>query len=89
MSKTKWNTPIIEVPNEYNFITKNGSVKSVKPISKTGNIASRNKQKAIKIEINNDIDHIKIINQGEKIDKVKKERKLRAKTAQIQELKKP
>jgi hypothetical protein len=33
MSKTKWNTPIIEVPDEFNFITKTGVVKSANPIS--------------------------------------------------------
>ena len=71
-SKTKWNTPIIEIPDEFNYITKNGTVKSAKPISKTGNLASKNKQKAIKIELNKDIDHIKIKDQGQKIDKFKK-----------------
>ena len=71
MNKTKWNTATIEVPNEFNYETKNGNVKGAKPITKTNNIATRNKTKAIKIITNNDIDHIKIINQGEKIDKVK------------------
>jgi len=89
MSKVKWNTPIIEIPNEFNFITKNGLIKSGKPLNKSGNLASRNKQKSIKIEINKDIDHIEILNQGEKIDKVKKERKPRAKTAPQPEIKKP
>ena len=69
MSNIKWNTAIIEVPNEFDFINKKGVIKSAKPISKTGNISTRNKQKAIKLEINNDIDHIKIKDQGQKINK--------------------
>ena len=78
--KTKWNSPIIEVPNEFNYVTKKGNVISSKPLTKKGNIASKETKKSIIIKINNDIDHIKISNQGEKIEKVKKERKPRAKT---------
>ena len=75
MSKTKWNTPIIEVPDEFYYITKKGTVKSAKPTTKTNALATRNKQKAVKIETNSNIDHVKIINPGEKIVKVKKGKK--------------
>jgi len=77
MSKIKFNSPIIEIPDQFNLITKNGSVKNVNPLTKTGGLTSRNKKKAILLETNKDINDIKIISHGEKIDKVEKIKKPR------------
>jgi PPE-repeat protein len=74
-SRNKWATAIIEVPEKMNFIDKKGNIKPAKTLTKTKNLASRNKQKAIILESNNNINDIKIISQGEKLEKQKKIKK--------------
>ena len=68
MSKKLFNTPVIEVPKEMNFFTKNGNVKSIKTVNKSGNLTSKNKKKAIKIEPNDNINEIKIVSQGRNVE---------------------
>ena len=45
----KWGSMVIEVPKEMEYLTKNGKVKEAPPVTKTGAIATRNREKAIKL----------------------------------------
>ena len=62
MDKTKWNTIVIKVPDEMIYTTKTGILKIGKPLTKTKNIATRNKEKALILEEDTEIDEPIIIN---------------------------
>jgi len=53
MSKTKWNTIHIKVPDEMVYIGKNGKIMIKPPLTKTGKISRLNKQPSIQLEATN------------------------------------
>jgi len=71
MDKTKWNTIIIEVPEDMIYSTKGGKLKIGRPLTKTGNVSSKNKFKSIILKESN-IDEPIISNFGEKTSIIKK-----------------
>ena len=63
-SQILWNTPVVKIPFNFYYQNKDGNIRKIKPLTKSQNLASRNKLKSIVIEQDKNVDKIEISNPG-------------------------